>query len=335
MTLDITKCGLTAAHIKILCQYVVTTKFLKRFIISSNEIGDEAAADLAYAIKVLTPEEKTDAIIRKRERRIENGDSMKEIDEGEERDAHMEAEGFGQKGPPLEYVDFSHMGLNPSGSKEILKAICTRSTIKWMKLSGNNLGTEMESIVPWLEAARFEDMHLNNCKLGTKGASTIMRVVSDTSGKDPSVLGSHVKALDLASNNISDDIAPELVMLLNGNMFIEFLDLGFNALTHALKEPVDKAYNVVSSSTLEKKILNLHINVVGNKCNPYMLGEPGMGRSKSIFRYGVGSMQTDDLNDGFSHITQTSRRHHFARKSAHDQKILENHDLQFPIRHMN
>jgi len=334
-TLDITKCGLTHGHIKILCQYVVSTKFLRRFIISSNEIGDEAAADLAYAIKVLTPEEKAEAIIRKRERRIENGDSMKEITADEERDAHMEAEGFGHTGPPLEYVDFSHMGLNPVGSKEILKAVCSRSTIKWMRMSGNNLGTEMESIVPWLEASRFEDMHLNNCKLGTKGASTVMRVVSDASGKEPSVLGSHVKALDLASNNISDDIAPELVRLLNGNMRIEFLDLGFNALTHALKEPVDKAYEVVSSSTLEKKILNLHINVVGNKCNPYMLGEPGMGRSKSIFRYGVSSMQTDDLNDGFSHITQTSRRHHFARKSAHDQKIFENHDLQFPIKHMN
>jgi len=335
MTLDVTKCGLTHSHITILCQYMVLTKTLKRFIISSNEIGDEAAADLAYAIKVLTPEEKADSIVRTRERRIESGDSKKEIQADEERNARMEAEGLGHKGPPLEYVDFSHMGLNPFGSKELLKSVCTRKTVKRMKLSGNSLGTDMEPIVSWLETAHLEDIHLNNCKLGTKGAGSIMRVISDASGKEPSVLGSHVKALDLASNNISDDIAPDLVLLMNNNMVIEYLDLGFNALTHALKEPVDKAYNVVSSSTVEKKILNLHINVVGNKCNPYMLGEPGMARSKSIFRYGIGSMQTDDLNDGFSHIHQTSRRHHFARKAANDQKIFENHELQWPIRHMN
>ena len=336
MMIDVTKCGLTPSHIHLLCSYLRKSKSLKRLSIGSNEIGDEAAAELAYAIKVLTPEEAEIAKELRRAERLENGDSLKAIEADEQREAMLDSNGMTTvQGPPLEYVDFSLMDLNPFGSKELLKAACTRSTITRVRLSGNNLGTDMECIRPWLEAAHFQDLHLNNCKLGTKGASTLLNILSDTTGQGTNVLGKYIRALDLSSNAIHDDLAEDLVKLLNGNMIIEFLDLGFNAITNALKEPVQKAYSVLSNSQLEKKIYNLHINVVGNKCNPYMLGEPGMGRAKSIFRYGVGPMLGDDLNDGYSHVNQTSRRHHFERKAANDRKILENFELQWPIRHMN
>ena len=99
--------------------------------------------------------------------------------------------------------------------------------------------------------------------------------------------------------------------------------------------PQAEYYGVVSDSRIERKVLSLHVNVVGNDCDMYMLGEPGMGRSKINYRFGIGPSKGDDLNHGYSHINQTSRAHNAKRKEALDQKVLANFNLLKPVTHMN
>ena len=149
-----------------------------------------------------------------------------------------------------------------------------------------------------------------------------------------SIMG-QLKELDLSNNDIHDAASNSIVKLLQNNMKIETLDLGFNQLTDAISDKLKKAYGVESTSSIEKKVCSLHVNVVGNNCDTYMLGEPGMGRSKMNYRFGINPSAADDLNDGYSHVNQTSRNHNFLRKNAFDDKIYRNHNLLKPIKHMN
>jgi hypothetical protein len=334
--LDITKTELRKQHIETLCDYLIRSRHLKRLSIGSNEIGDDAACALALACKRLTAEEKEERRTRERTKKLEDGLKLRDIEREEHEQASLERAGMrNSDGPPLVSVDFSHMGLSPRGSKALLQAACTRETLTHLNLSGNDLGTDLEPLRPWLEAAHLQDVHVNNCKLGSVGAATILSAVSKASCN----LGSSIRALDLSSNDISDIIAPELVNVLNNNMSIEVLDLGFNAITNGARDKLTKAFAVTSGSRVEKKVYSLHINVVGNKCDPYMLGEPGMSRSKAGFRFGVGPAMSDSLNDGYSHISQISRTHYFGRKAANDKLLSMSDDaaenFQYPIKHLN
>jgi hypothetical protein len=383
MILDLTKCNLSFPHMKIMCSYIPKSKVLEQLSLGSNDIGNDGANLLAKSIKVFTKQEKEELRLITRQERLNYGESLKiiEDDEEEERNKEHQAELVGRaitNGPPLNYVDFTHMNLPPEGSKELFKAICTRDTILKCKMSGNNFMENIDDILPSLEKAKFHTLHLNECKLGTKGCISILKTIANTddfeiktktkkiieneiereracqealgSGeakddgmvsvivtsikKAPTIVR-HLLSLDLSGNSMHDVASTAIAEVLMGNMIIQYLDLGFNKLTDAISVEVKKAYNVVSSSRIEKKVFSLHVNVVGNKCDPYMLGEPGMGRSKMNYRFGINSSMGDDINDGYSHINQTSRAHNFQRKDAYLKGILPKHNLLKPIGHMN
>ena len=335
MDLDFTKCDFGVPHMRVMCQYIPRSKYLKRFSMGSNTIGTEGAHLLAEAIKNLTPEETEENRLARRQERLDDGVTLREIEEDEVVE-RMEVKLHGAiSGPPLAYINFSHMDLDPAASAELFKAVCTRASIQNCNMSGNDFGDEVEHITPWLEGAHFKDLHLNNCNFGTKGGITILNACCDMRGLGKCVLGSHLLQLDISSNQIHNKAVGAICRILKENMRIEVLDLGFNKLTDDISEIVKTAYGVVSTSRIEEKVYELHINVLGNDCHPYMLGEPGMGRSKSTYRFGINPSMGDDINDGYSHINQTSRAHNFMRKSAFDQKVFENHNLLKPIAHIN
>ena len=53
-------------------------------------------------------------------------------------------------------------------------------------------------------------------------------------------------------------------------MIIEVIDLGFNRITNASADVLKRGMEVVSSSRIEKKVCDLHVNMAGNQCDTYV-----------------------------------------------------------------
>jgi Ran GTPase-activating protein (RanGAP) involved in mRNA processing and transport len=106
-----------------------------------------------------------------------------------------------------------------------------------------------------------------------------------------------LQVLTLADNDICDSITPSLTKLLETNMTLEYLDLGFNKFSSHAMEMVKPALRVSSESILEKKINSLYVNLVGNEnCEDYMLETPGLTRSKITLNYNSKSLALNKLN---------------------------------------
>ena len=98
-----------------------------------------------------------------------------------------------------------------------------------------------------------------------------------------------IRVLSLSGNAIGNPVGMDLRWLLERNMHLSLLDLGFNKITDAIKEDVIPALTVQSSSDDSKKARDLHINMVGNLCDQSIFETPNLTRSKVTFAYALSS----------------------------------------------
>jgi Ran GTPase-activating protein (RanGAP) involved in mRNA processing and transport len=366
MTLNLSKCDLTETHIAFLCQYLPKSIYLSSLSINTNPITDEGAQLLIDAITVphSVYQEAIDEVLKERARleAIANRDmsdtghfvdhyavqTYADLEEKEEEKAVIDMDN--QKtyklanketipGAPLKYLDISMCRMSEWASKGILKACCSRPSIQTLHLSGNSIGDNIEEIENDLVKARFIDLHLNQCGLLSKSAVTLFRILKHTDRvEDPlygptNVLGSHLRALYLANNDIHDSAVFDLRDMMLANNELEVLDLGFNQFTNEAASTFKEAIAIQSDTNMARKVTTLTANIVGNPCDAFLLDTPGMSRSKLSFRFnthhpGYG----DKYNDGFSHISQPARKHYFERQAALSRKMDLTHQLEWPIK---
>jgi len=292
MRLDLSRTGLTATHMGHLARSLQQARFLSYLTLSSDLSVDGGSDYLCIIIRGKVNEY------------------------------------TGDHWPPLQNLDISFCNLTEQGSKDVLEAISTRPTIKTLNISYNTIGENVEALRSYLDACKFLELRMNGCNIQSKGASCLFQLLAETSVGH---LGHSLRALYLAENNIHDRTSVDINFCLNRNMTLEELDLGFNKFTKDSHEALKAAISVVSTSSLEKKVAGLNVNMIGNNCDPYMLDAPGLARSKINFRFGIQSSLQDDQNAGYTHIPMDSRRHHFLRKITKSRGEEETGKSMWPI----
>jgi Ran GTPase-activating protein (RanGAP) involved in mRNA processing and transport len=277
--LAMANCSLKHPHMTAFATYVLSARHLRVLDLSGNPIGDKGGAAL---LEMLTG--KVAAVTNKVQ-------------------------------PPLEILDLSSCAFTPAGCAEVLDAISKRTTLQRLDMSNNHIGADNLPALAALARCHIPDIRLNSCKLCTKGASTLFMSLADKNTQ----LSKTTRFIYLSGNEIADSCAEALCLLLEKNTTLEAMDLGFNLLTDRNAVAFRQAVAVLSTSSLEKKVMDLTINLVGNKCDPYMLETPGMSRAKSNFLFGIRPNSADPSNHGYTHVPHTSRGHYMARKE------LDNH----------
>jgi Ran GTPase-activating protein (RanGAP) involved in mRNA processing and transport len=286
----LTNCSMKHLHMTAFAQYVLSAKHLTFLDLSGNPIGDKGAAAL---LKMLAGE--VDPLTSKVQ-------------------------------PPLKHLDLSSCSFTNEGTAQVLDALSKRTTLERLDLSNNVFGPDNLPAYAALARCNIPDLRLNSCKMGSKGASIFFKSLSDTS----TAIAKCARFVCLSGNEIADSAADALCLLLEKNITLEALDLGFNLLTDRHSAILRQAASVSSHSTIHKKLIDLNINLVGNKCDPYMLETPGMSRAKSNFLFGIRPNSADPANHGYSHVAHTSRGHFMARKE------LDNHYREFlPLSPLN
>lgn len=279
--LFLTNCSLKHQHITAFCKYVLDARHLTTLDMSGNPIGDKGAAVLEEMLMGKAPKASA-----------------------------ANADNFTAVLPPLKYLDLSSCSLSSSGMALVLTALSKRTTLCRLDLSNNTIGPDNESAYAALANCTVPDVRLASCQICSKGASRIFQTLADKS----TPLAQSARYLYLSGNEISDSSSEALGMLLEKNTNLEALDLGFNLFTDRDGAFLRSACSVVSTSSVEKKVTDLSINLIGNKCDPYMLETPGLARAKSNFLFGTHPNSADPANHGYSHISHCSRGHFLARK---------------------
>jgi Ran GTPase-activating protein (RanGAP) involved in mRNA processing and transport len=288
--LNLSNCTLKHQHINAFSTYILTAQYLTHLDLSGNPLGDKACTSLAEII----------------------GGQVDKLTS-----RHL---------PPFKALDFSSCGLKPEGCAKLLQAVATRRELVKLDLTSNVIGPDNDVALSALARCSLQEMRLASCGLGTKGASTLFASLAraDTS------IAQHLRFCYLSGNEISDSCTEVLCDVLTKNMTLEALDLGFNLFTDRNKEIFKVALRVMSSSAEIRKVSDLSVNMVGNKCDPYMLETPGLSRAKSNFLFGVRPNEADPSNHGYNHISHASRGHFMARKE------LDNHYRQYmPLNPLN
>lgn len=283
-TLSCARCDLTHLHIKRSIFRIGTSK-LTHLILSGNIIGDIGASALCGAIR------------------------------GE--NSGLEIESKNNFGFLLKYLDISSCGIGIQGAIEVFSALAIKAnSLKYVDISDNNLFSEIilyEQLSSAIDKMKCQVLNMNRCRLGSDGCIELFKVLQHTSAEH---CGNTLKSLLLSGNEIHDRFEPAFQLFLQNNHLIELIDISFNEITDNGLIYASQVLRVNSSSPLIRKLNELHINVIGNKCNPYAMEYPGMARSKSTLRYG--NHQTS--NAALTYIPQSARSH-FKERLLIDNKL--------------
>jgi len=212
--------------------------------------------------------------------------------------------------PPLKVLDVSSCDFKSEGCKMILLAVSKRDAFKSLNLSNNYFGSDNIDGYNALHQCMIHDLRMNMCSMSSNGANIFFQGLANASHK----LSRSLKVCCLSGNKIADSAMPSLGMLLESNPVLEFLDLGFNLITNQSMEILKKCSAVTSIDSVDKKVYSLTVHFIGNKCDPFIIGPPGLARSKYNFNLGTRPNLVDPLNKGYSHIPSISRGNFFARK---------------------
>jgi Ran GTPase-activating protein (RanGAP) involved in mRNA processing and transport len=309
------RCGLQHLHLEALSKYLPTARSMKVLDLSGNDIGNEGAESL---------------------RKIIQGSVTMD----------------GALAPPLEYLDLNSCSLTPSSSAIVITAIACRQqpqqhTMNFVDLSYNIIGPKNDLFLDQLANASIVDLRMNYCQLRSSFALSLFQILAHRSPRSyvahpipqesESSTSSHLlkalRFLSLAGNEISDSIAPALGGMLANNISLEMLDLGYNSFTNSCATYFAAATQVTSTSSEEMKVYPLHVNLIGNKCDPYLLETPGMARSKLHFLFGTQANREDASSCGYSHIDSRVRGKFIMQKQL-DELYRKSFPVQ-PINHIS
>lgn len=258
---DLSRCGLTALHLRKSLEKITYSRHLSRLVFSGNKLMDQGVEFLTNVLS--------------------------------------------NQRPPLSALDLSTCGVTISSAIPFITAVASRETMRSLDLSDNNLhGTvaQMKALCSTLPSASLRSLNLSRCALGVHGSCSLFSALLGNSS---------LRILLLAENEIKDSVDGPLAEFLEANCSLEVLDLGYNCLTTGALRRSQKALRVESTSSLERKLTELHINLVGNPCGPYELEFPGMARSKNLLRYGHERLDGDEFR---VHISGSACDDYWQRK---------------------
>lgn len=347
--LDLANCGLLSTPTSYLASSLGKNHHLDKLNISSNKLGEDGADRLALALYVdpvifvpvsvdeqestLTEEEKLRQTFVNHTEVTTYAELAEQEQTAEEKAEHKTDEhvhtlhkGVVVPGAPLVCVDVSYCSLPPPQAKAVLRALCSRPTMRIVRMSGNTVGDGIEDIIADMKMSYVVELQLNQCGLMSRSANSLFDALADTSGTEGlggNTLGKSLRALYLANNDIHDSSVDPLGAMLRVNNLLEHLDLGFNQLSAEAGPRLREISMVTSQSSLERKLCALSVNLIGNRCDAYSMDLPGMSRAKGQFRFGVKPGGGDGLNDGYSHVPQVSRKHFFLRQAAYTDKLTQ------------
>lgn len=262
---DLSRCGLTALHLRKSLAKVSYSRHLSRLVLSGNKLTDQGVGFVTSALST-------------------------------ERS---------HQGPPISALDLSTCGATIASAIPLLGAVASRETMRSLDLSDNNLhGTiaQMKALCSALPASSLRHLNLSRCALGVHGSCSLFSALLGNSS---------LRTLLLAENEIKDSVDGPLAEFLEANCSLEVLDLGYNCLTTGALRRSQAALRVESTSSLERKLTELHINLVGNPCGPYELELPGMARSKNLLRYGHERLDGDEFR---FHISGSAYEDYWQRR---------------------
>lgn len=273
--LDLIRCGITKAHLSLSASFLGKSRFLRHLCLSNNNIEDEGVEMLAAAVREASENPMlsgfTSSVLRLNADEVEREISkLKRLN--------------------LQSVDVSCCGITGDGAASLVEALAHNKTLKVLDLSDNVLGGECINQLGalLLRSKQMVTLRMNRCRIQTKGGNSLLRLFADDmlSSVDNSTSdGLGLRSLEIAENEIKDSFSDSLRRYLEVNNVIQFLDLGFNELTDEGLRDVKTTLTVVGSSTSLKKYNELHINLVGNPCDPYFLEMPNQSRAKATMRY--------------------------------------------------
>ena len=297
--LTMTNCSMKHQHMTAFAKYVLDARHLTVLDLSGNPIGDKGAAALEEMLQGMAP--KACQVV------------------------NTDGGSTGSVLPPLKYLDLSSCSFTPGGMAVVLSALSKRFGLMRVDVSNNSIGPDNEDAYSALAQCSVPDLRMASCQLGSKGATQIFQALANKS----TPLAQSARYVYLSGNEISDSSSEALGMLLEKNINLEALDLGFNLFTDRDGAYLRSACSVASTSSVEKKVTDLSVNLIGNKCDPYMLETPGLARAKSNFLFGTQPNTADPANHGYTHIPHCSRGHFMARKEIdnHYREHLPSHPI--------
>ena len=319
--LDFSNCNLRHQHLRALLKYVLHSTELSHLNLSGNKLSDTGAAILATIIEG-----------RKHSSSHNHNNSA---------DYSVVMEGTIQNSihnhnhlPPLMILDVSSCDFKSEGCKMIVLAISKRQVFKSLNLSNNYFGSDNIDGFDALSQCMIHDLRMNMCSIASHGASIFFQGLatsppppSSSSSSSSHRLSQSLKICCLSGNEIADSAMTSFGLFLERNNVLEFMDLGFNLITNQSMEILKKCSAVLSTDNAEKKLYGLTVNFIGNKCDPFIIGPPGLARSKYNFNLGTRPNLLDPLNKGYSHIPSISRGNFFARKEMDNMYRASNPQL--------
>ena len=345
--LQLAHCGMLSTHASYLANSLAKNHRIDTLNISSNKLGEDGVDRLAEVLYInpqlfVQAEKENEESLTEDERlrrtfvdhtEVTTYAQLAEQEQtAEEKEEHKKEEhlftlhkGVVVPGPPLVTVDASYCSLQPVQAKALLRALCSRPTLRIVRMSGNNIGDGMDEIISDVQLSYLVELQLNQCNLMSKSTNALFTALSDTSGREGSegnTLGKSLRALYLANNDIHDSSVEPLGSMMASNHLLEHLDLGFNQFSAEAGPRLKEISMVTSTSSAERKFCPLTVNLIGNRCDAYSMDLPGLSRSKMNFRFGIKEGNGDGANDGYSHVQQVSRKHFFLRQAAYTDKLM-------------
>ena len=322
--IDLHNCKLKHLHIQPMPDYLLGCSALRYLDLHQNNLGEKGAVILSTVIagrdedddeKKETSELTQPVVPDDIRDRMENAENPKA--------AEVEKEKKKKLPPPLTHIDLSSCNLGSKGAAIIANAISKSSRlIKYLNLSENNIGSDNNDFFSSISLCQITELRLTNCSLQSKGGALLLQVLaelgSNSSNRFSNRLAQSLRSLRIAENKIADSAAPSLCQLLENNMVLQLLDLGFNLLSNQIAERVRAAAAVNSESSMAKKVMSLTVNLIGNPCDPYLLDTPGMSRSKSAFQFGIKPSHIHPEAGGYGHLADRARNQYLIRKEIHD-----------------
>lgn len=269
--LDLSWTSLTSSHLKMALMTFSYSSYLTTLNLNHNpQLGDIGIEYLYHGL----------------EYHVINTEAMNTSDEIiSSTDNNHHSLSWTCKNPPLKYLHIASCGITNMGYDYFVGILDMKiDSLRYCDFSNNPIGLNLlESQIDQLLVSKLHTLKLNECKLNSKLCKRLFEGLKEVNN-----LSAHLVELYLATNHIGNSIANSLHNLIISNNSLQVIDLGYNKLGNDfienLQEIQDVRIQILNDKQLQENIaLELHVNLIGNKCDPYAFFLPNRSKSKLVF----------------------------------------------------